>query len=353
MKSKKTIVLLITVMLVIFSSFTTMAKTVAKIGGTSYSSLQKAADAVKKGQTIKLVSDVKLNSDIDFQKKTKYTLNLNKHKIHTKTWYSVRISAGSVTIKNGTVYAPIRIREKASVTVTSGTYKRRKGDSGNILFDNSGKLTIKGGSFNGSSTAVGKKSSLKITGGKFSCTESASMPFNTRDGCKATISGGSFKGDVSNGGTMTISGGTFTSISNSGGKLTIKKAKVNGCVINTGGTMTIKNGTFHYDGMQHSSDTKSSDHTTLVIFSGKVTILGGTFTNKYCSVINLHHKNTNVWGSNLSDETHLIVKGGSIRTTSVNETPVTMSKEVKDKVKLTLNYKAFPGVPADKVVDYL
>ena len=279
---------------------------------------------------------------------------LEFHGLRSKAGYSIRIDAGNITIKNGTVYAPIRISEKANVTITSGTYKRRKGDSGSILLDNAGKLVIKGGSFNGASTTSGRKSSVKISGGKFSCTESAAMAFYFKEG-KVSISGGNFNGDVliGNDATITISGGSFKGIANSGGKILIKKAKVNGRLSNAGGTMTIKNGTFHYDGIQHSYNTKSTDHTTLTVFSGTVKVLGGTFTNKYCSVICLHYKNIDVWGPDHSDETHLIVKGGSIKTTSVNETPITMSHQVKDKVKLTLNYNAFPGVPIDEVVSYL
>ena len=96
--------------LLICSVNTTYAasKTVAVIGKKQYTSLDKAVKAVKNGQTIKLVSSIRLKKWIPVNKNAKYTIDLNNHSILSPQigggqGWSFWISKGTVKVKGGYV----------------------------------------------------------------------------------------------------------------------------------------------------------------------------------------------------------------------------------------------------------
>lgn len=326
-------------------------RTVARVGNKNYTSLQAAVNAVKKGGTVKLMKNITLKSNLEFKRSGAYTLNLNQHQITGNFWADIRISRGSITFRNGTIAAPVRIENKAKLTILSGKYKRKPTDEGNILLDchDGGRLHIKGGSFNGVCSAMGK-AKVWIDSGTFSCTHWAAEAFNINDTATATVRGGVFKGHFSNSGNTTIKNGKFMDgISNSnGGKMLIQKATVNGPVCNHHGTLTVKGGTFHYQGVKHDYNTSTDAHTTLFMLGGKTIIEGGKFTNTYSSVINL-----SVSVNDPQKYPQLIVKGGSIYTKCPYCKPIVSTDKIKDKVKISINWKkVFPGKTKEEVIKY-
>lgn len=326
-------------------------KTVARVGNKNYTSLQAAVSAVKKGGTVKLMRNVKLKSDLEFKRSGTFTLNLNRHQISGSDRDAIKISKGSIKIKNGTIVSPIRVSNKAKLTIQSGTYKRKSNEGGNILLDcyDEGRLIIKGGTFNGVCSADGN-AKVWIKGGTFSCTHWYADAFNIKGKVVATVSGGVFKGSFSSSGNTTIKNGTFKNgIANSdGGKMIIYKATVKGTVCNHHGTLRIKGGTYSYKGVKHDSSTSGTDHTTLFMLGGKTIIEGGKFTNTYNSVIGM-----NVSYSKPNDYPKLTIKGGTIKTNCPYCTPIVSTSEIRDKIKISINWgKVFPGMKKEEIIRY-
>ena len=179
------------------------AATVAKIGGRSYSSLKTAIRRVRNNQTIKLMRNVTLKKQLVISNNKKFTINLNRHTIRMSRGKkggfmyesgSLKIDKRSkVTLKNGTIKATHRdyrqifdIREKASLTIKSGTYAG--------IISNYGKLTIKKGSFTeefAHDALIWNLGTLTIADGNFiQKTVSADVICNLHN---CTIKGGSFR----------------------------------------------------------------------------------------------------------------------------------------------------------------
>lgn len=193
------------------------AKTVAKIGKKSYSSLQSAVNAVKKGQTIKLQRDVNMKKkSLTLTKNVSYTINLNKKKISNCSGIEVR--KGKVTIKNGTYvakksgafgYGYLNVYKGAKATLSNMTY------TGFFSVKKGGTLVINSGTYN--KAYLYNYGTAKIKNGTF---KSAGYFYN---GKNMTISNGSFQfvggwdssfcfeNDGDDGkGVLTINGGTFS-----------------------------------------------------------------------------------------------------------------------------------------------
>ena len=323
-------------------------KTVAKVGNKNYTSLQDAVSAVKSGGTVKLMRNVKLKSDLEFKRGGTYTLNLNHHQITGGFRNAIEISKGNIKFKNGTISSPIRVFNKAKLTILSGTYKRKAKGDGSVLLDCYGnsRLIIKGGSFNGANGVDGN-AKVWIKAGTFSCTNWDAPAFTVSGKAVATVSGGVFKGSFGSSGTTTIKKGTFKKEISNDGKMVINKATVTGTVINSG-SLKIKGGTFYKKGVEHSYNTGTTDHTTLFLLGGTTIIEGGTFTNKYNSVIDL-----NISRGAPNDYPKLTIKGGTIKTSCPYCTPIVSTSDIKDKIRISINWsKVFPGKTKEEVIKY-
>lgn len=241
------------------------AKTVASIGNKNYSSMQQAIKAVKNGQTIKLKANVK---DVRINRKVKFTLNLNKHKIteSQRLIGAIDINKATVTLKNGTVKGRIYVQKQGNLTLAGGTY------SGDII--NSGKLTVKKGttvSNNGNVLVNEKSGTMKISGGTFKG-KAQDAPCISNSG-KLTITGGAFSATgyarvIHNGekGNVSIKSGTFYSQQ---GEALINWAKTSTATI-SGGTFWAKKGL------------------TVVANSGKLTMNGGTIKSTITQLPSLY-----------------------------------------------------------------
>ena len=155
------------------------AKTVARIGGRKYSSLQSAVNAVKKGQTIKLQCNVNLNrKSLILKKKFSYTIDLNRKTIsNVKT---INVKAGNVIIKNGTLKLSNSSKHLACTYLSSGTKLTLQSIKYTGSFQTAGtaRLCIKNGSYRDTYLYnYGQKAIVSIEGGKF-----ASLYFIANEG---------------------------------------------------------------------------------------------------------------------------------------------------------------------------
>ncbi|MCC8066324.1 MAG: hypothetical protein LIO94_04390 [Clostridiales bacterium] len=257
-----------------FSATTFAAsKTVATIGSKSYTSLQDAVDAVKKGQTIKLQKNVSysvsaatasgwmtvgsktyyLGSVLDLDRDTTYTLDLNKHTIKCKGYAYIHLTDGKVTIKNGTITSTKQtdvLDVEKGVKLTTSNLKLK----GSII--NDGSIVVKSTTINGH---LGNYSTGTVT------VKSGKIISNTEGEWVQSVSG------IYNTGKVTIE------------KVTILTDNNNYALYNLeGGTMSVKGGVYK------TASSDSSKEGELIKNYGKLTISGGTFTTKiqqiiYCS----------------------------------------------------------------------
>lgn len=289
MKKRKTWIALFALLIMVFamsaSASAASSKTVAKIGSKKYSSLQKALNSVKKGQTIKLTKNVTLTSvnQLTFKKNVKYTLNLNNKTIkHKDSGFSFfYMEKGTVTIKNGTISAcTLYIQNSAKATFQNVKLTAPKGYS---------------------STTIRMSSKPSLTLKKCKMTKTRIEPYNKS---KLTISGGSYE-SIWNYGTetVTINSGTFQQIYNEAkGKTVINNATINNeenlCPLGVrAGTMTIRNMTCR------------SFYSCLSVSSGAtLKISGGTFTTT-----------TTVGGTVLNNAGTAILNGGTYTTKNTTD----------------------------------
>ena len=282
---KRLTILSIALLLTLLLCTPAFAKTVCKIGSKGYSSLQKAVDAAKNGDTIKVVSAITTDSEvhvnkkvtIDFAKK-KYTYNGSK--IETFAFHV----GDKAVVKRMNLYATqgFFVERNGSLTVQSGSF-----EGGKII--NNGKLTISGGSFlikdllSAGNPQILNFGTMEMTGGTGDRVVSDNMDMFVWNIGTLNISGGTLKGSIHNAGTCTITGGKLKRVSVKrdssqmapAAKLVIKGGTFSNpegtCVrVRDNGTATISKGTF------------TSMREESVIVSGENAVLkvkGGTFDN--------------------------------------------------------------------------
>lgn len=151
MKKKRLLLAVVTMLLAVFLTVPALAATYqAQIGSQKYKTIQLASKAVKKGQTIRLISDVSLKETqcIQLKKNTTYTIDFNGKKV-TKTGgdtakasgYAFVIRKGKVTFKNANLSVVKKSgKTPGAVLVYSGAKFTQQG--GKIV----GKVTKRGGS---------------------------------------------------------------------------------------------------------------------------------------------------------------------------------------------------------------
>ena len=343
---KKRIVSLLTVIIVLVLAFsvpTFAAKYVASVDGKSFTSVQKAVNSMKSGQTLTLLSDVSSNSTVKINlgsKKVSFNFAGNRYqysgngtaftissgditfrgmKVLSKN-YAFTIKKGStVTLSNGrcTGY----IENKGSLTINGGSY----GAVGCVysydnkdkdeLIQNYNKLTINKGDFTGYKDNVVCifKGSTVINGGKFVANvEHEDMRWPVISVWKNTsliVNNGSFSGKgscIDSGGKTTIKGGKFKStnyitIYNYQGNMRIEGGTVTGtkdyyAIVNEKGNMTIVDVTVK--GGVGNETTKNrklkiysgsfsdySGYYNIRNFQGTMEIAGGKFVSKKANTV--------------------------------------------------------------------
>ena len=287
------------------------ATKVCKIGKKSYTSLSKAVEAVKNGQTIKVTKAIKTSEHVECQNGKKFTIDFGKKKYTFSSkvadqggGYAFGIAPGTtVTMKNLNLSSGSAFIVGGTLNILSGSMS-----SGYIQVRNDGAgpgaLNIKGGTFNIKKEAdegpwIENFGILKISKGTFKGAA------DLRNQNKTTITGGSFSYSgghsiLSNSeGTMTITGGTFKSVNDvlvenfNSGKLIIKGGTftgTNNTLLNSNGekaSVTISGGSFakkanNGPAMQFHTQTKISGGTFKggLSFHNKATITGGKSTNR-------------------------------------------------------------------------
>ena len=261
---KKTKILLLTVLFALLFSTSVCAATVCKIGSKGYSSLQKAVNAAKKGQTIVMTKAVTTDQYVDINGK-KITIDFSKKKYTCKAddHPAIGISPTStVTMKNMNINANWAFGVAGKLTLSSG-----KMTSGKIQVDRNsesqtGTLTIKGGTYsitkmNHNPWIVINNGIVRIQKGTFK----KEADFSIQGEGKLTISNGSF----------TIASGHEIIANNQGGELTIQggtfKCADNHMIINAldASRVTINGGKFYTD---QPPIIQTADRTTTTITNG-------------------------------------------------------------------------------------
>ena len=313
MKKKASFVSLVLLLLFVLCA-PASAATVCKIGNKGYSSLQKAIDAVKDGQTIKVTKAIKSKTMVKSYNPTRenpqgpsFTIDFaNKKYTYSGYDYAFRITQSKVTFKNinfvlqrgfildgwpntessltitggkysGGVIASINVG--SSLLIKGGTFKYKGTMDTPIV--NRGTLTVNGGTFDACN--VDNYGTCNLKGGKWTLKHRIAHLWNYNGG-KMTISGGTYEGGGNTiwndaGGEVAIKGGTLTT----GGKISgAGNYTITGGTISSkgsgpepplavGGTTIIKNCTINY-GISCGEN-------------GKLTIDGGV-CNGYISALN-------------------------------------------------------------------
>ena len=255
----------------------------AKIGNKNYKTLQEAVNAVKNGQTIKVLRNISVkrkgtmtpdfDGGIKSTKNVKCTIDLCKHtiKIEGKDFFygMFLCKKGNVTIKNGTFKGVVKIEKNAVVTLQQ--LKMIK--TGYVSVDNYGRVYLKKVS----------ASNLRINGWKKSktylnnCTLTSKNHLFYGTGGDLSITGGKYTGKAESKG-----GSSIPLIWITYGKLNISSGKFsseNSYVLHTESTaVTIKSGTFSSGDNATAFFGKDFDDTSGKL--ARVIISGGTFTSK-------------------------------------------------------------------------
>ena len=280
------------------------AATVARIGNNSYSSLQKAVDAVRNNQTIRLQRNITQKRTINVKRNVKFTIDLQNHTITMKDYKRTyihpilqrtvqevdngkfQIKKANVTIKNGTIKTRSNVGSVIDVSKNGKATLSGCNMTGKLI--NEGKLTINSGTYQYSNTnLIGNSGTLTINNGTFIGKGTCMSIVNNKYKC--TIKNGTFTNKYEYGGlinngkndylgknaSMSIKGGSFTAIKGtainiySGGKIDLSGGKIKGHVtVNEGGVFNMSGGSIE----------RSIDQRTPVFVQGSFTMKGGTIT---------------------------------------------------------------------------
>ena len=130
---------------------------VAKIGETTYETLQAAINAATAGQTVTLLADATEDVTID----KNITLDLGgKTLTNTSTGKAtISVTGGTVTVKNGTViggtsYYNIEVTKGSNANLTLEGVTATAGNTDSSMIDNWGTLTINSGTYTGGLNVV-------------------------------------------------------------------------------------------------------------------------------------------------------------------------------------------------------
>ena len=244
---------------------------VAKIGETTYNTLQEAIEAVQNGVTIELNRDITLTETAVIAEGKSVVLDLNGKTLAAADKNTIRNDGGNLTIKNGTVtrtgdivgYAVNNASGEIVVenaTITRGLYtsgSKLTATNANISHEQSSRhaiyawnceVTLNSGTYHndnaGNATLMATGSSVVVVnGGTFSIADGrstlgwTSSMFDQNGTAKVTIKGGIFNGGfrINSADTvLTVEGGEFNTNNGSG-------------YTDYSGTVSIKGGTYTDD----------------------------------------------------------------------------------------------------------
>jgi hypothetical protein len=182
----------------------------------------------------------------------------------------------ALTLASGAAHAQTTNPAGSTTTVSSGTYSNPM-LYGNA-YDNSGTLTVTGGTFENSQSGLQNETGATVTvsGGTFTGNNNGGL---TNDGT-AIISGGTFEnqdaGVDNEGGTVTVSGGTFSG--NNFGVFNVDSGTVNNLDF---GTVNITGGTF----TNNYIDISAGGGTVNVYGTSFTDIMGTTFTSGFGTIV--------------------------------------------------------------------
>ena len=237
----------------------------AKIGETTYNTLQDAIKAVQEGATMELNRDITLAETLVIPADKNFTLDLKGKTVTAPASSAFEAKAnGELTIKNGKVvaYESVIRAIGGKVTIESGEFTQ----TGTALDSpatyryaidsrEGGKITINGGTFKSNNGMINVSSEVIINGGKFENIVEKSM---TRHfayvSALITINDGEFYGKANGGaggcffcgaaagGDIQINGGKFTSLWTSGSVNRIFEYYYGGTINVTGGLFNTNGG---------------------------------------------------------------------------------------------------------------
>ena len=268
--------------------------TVAKIGETTYPTLQAAINAAKDGETTTVELLDNTTEDIIIPTGKKVILNLNVKKLTNSSNDTITVANGAeLTIEGaGTVdnvtHAKAAIFNNGTVVLNGGTYDRSaeagksasaSGENSYYTIVNHGTMTINEAAkvqTAGGNTEKGKYSSLVENGYyNYTSTDSRSGYVEGTNQAEPTLT-------INNG---TFLGGLNTIKNDDGGMITIEDGNFSNfyqALVQNHNIATIKGGTF--------TAAEGSDRTTYGVYNcgcaanydiGTLTISGGTFTADY------------------------------------------------------------------------
>lgn len=196
------------------------------IESATYDTLQAAVDVAADGDTVKLTADANIVGQ-GLEITTDITLDLNSYAIAADCTLASNIFIGAdttVTItdsseaQTGNIYAVSTVASAtyglidvggssstdATLIIEAGTYSTVSDEAGatlkfGILVADGSSLVVNGGTFTTAYQSIylsGSESSLEITGGSFTSTESVAI-YAAESDATVEITGGSFSSDIS------------------------------------------------------------------------------------------------------------------------------------------------------------
>ncbi|MCD8091072.1 MAG: hypothetical protein LUD81_10740 [Clostridiales bacterium] len=265
------------------------ATAVAKIGSTEYYSLASAVSAAKDGDTIYLLSDISLSSQLSVAKKVTIDLSgytLTRTTSNTDTYLIQVTTDGDLTVTDSSTGETGAV--KAGIYTSDGSNYYY--GYGILVY---GDLTVSG---------------TTVSGGYYSiCTFDTSATLTVTD---STISGVARAVHLGYCGEAqfkdsTISAGTYGIIAFNGSLATIEDCTISGStagVYATGDdTSVIING--ENTNINANDGTENGTYGIMIWYEASVTINEGTISGGYAGIA--------MWGDG-TDSTNLIVNGGSI-----------------------------------------
>ena len=312
-----------------FTAKSGMAAQIVDADGNSvaaYAALSEAVDAVKDGETIKLLANVTLDAAVEVPAGKAVTLDLNGKKLSTdlqpggtKHYYAIdnygtftlldsseaqtgeirargieNLGSGKMVIKSGKIVAVdnnggAAIWNLADLTIQGGTFVAEYPGTSNEQFGpgcvyNEGSLTINGGTF----TSANKRTYAVVS-------KSGTVTIDPAEGKTVEISG-AHGGVGIDGGTATINGGSYASseyyglyVSNDAGvaEVTVTGGVFTGkeysAFIGSDGSSSV-NSTLKIKGGTFNMPIQAQDNTV----KGAIQVSGGTFSSEvkpeYCAI---------------------------------------------------------------------
>ena len=197
---------------------------VAEVGNVPFTTLEKAIAAATDGDTVILLGDLKINTQIDISTGKNIVLDLGGHKLSSDLPTAIKLTHGCLNVENGTIEAngeAFRINgntSEASLKIASNVEVVSNEDccvfmyGGGAKLFTSGNLTSKGvyATIQGNGLASSAGTLIDISGGKITHSDSVAI-YHPQNGIM-NITGGVIEGSTGiyfKSGSLNITGGTI------------------------------------------------------------------------------------------------------------------------------------------------